>query len=121
MGDFPPFYPPYDERWVERVLEREELQITSTAVRGMATDSAYTDVSEGLKQLTCPLLLIRGGQEDSLFPPDQAEFLKTIVPNIEIIVLPESGHDIFGPEPGALVTELERFARKAAMQEQTEG
>ncbi|MGE3801502.1 MAG: alpha/beta fold hydrolase [Candidatus Kapaibacterium sp.] len=114
MGDFPPFYPPYDGSWAEHVLEREGLQITSTAVHGMAADPTYTDLSEELKGLTCPLLLIRGGKEDSLFPADQAEFLKTIVPNIEVSVLPESGHDIFGPEPGALTQELIRFVTRVS-------
>ena len=112
MGDFPPFYPPYGQKWVDRVLSREERHITATAVQGLADEATQTNLSDTLRQLEIPMLLIKGGEEDSLMPEEHVEQLKKIVPDVQIRILPDSGHDIFQPDPAPLVEEIERFVRE---------
>src|ERR1700733_14557684 len=39
VGDFAPFYPPYDEGWLQHVLQFPDISISDTALAGIVRDA----------------------------------------------------------------------------------
>jgi pimeloyl-ACP methyl ester carboxylesterase len=113
MGDFPPMYPPHDENWAESILANiDEIDMTEKAVRGIvACGEDYIELSDELAALTCPILLIRGGQDDAFFKEEHEPYIRDIVPTIQIAVLNESGHELLLPTPAPFVAALQNFVR----------
>lgn len=109
LGDFPPFFPPFDKSWADHVLKNPKVAISKTALYGLAKEGRYVDLSNDFKHIFCPILLIRGGQKDSAFPEKQVPAFKAIAPTCIVQTLPESGHDIFRPNPTQLVKTLTTF------------
>lgn len=116
MGDFPPFYPPYSEQWAEHVMSfGDGLDITRSAVFGIAKDAEYTDVSKELNELQCNVLAIRASGENTLLRQEDAEKLKEICPNCEVTVLEESGHELMNDNPKGLAAILKEYMYKISL------
>lgn len=116
MGDFPPFYPPYSEQWAERVMSLGEgLDITETAIIGIANDAEYADVSKELNKLQCKILAIRASDESTLLRPGDAEKLKEICPNCEVTVLEESGHELMSDNPKGLAAIFKEYMYRISL------
>lgn len=110
--DFPPFYPPYSSNWVAQVLEHlYETPMTEKALDGIATDAEYTDVVDKLNSLQCPILVLHGGQEDTLLQPEEVTMIQKLVPNTIAVLLPESGHDLLRPIPQPFAEQLLQFMK----------
>ncbi|MBK8474427.1 MAG: alpha/beta hydrolase [Sphingobacteriales bacterium] len=112
LGDFPPFFPPFDKSWADRVLQNPNIAISKAALYGLAKEGRYTDVSKDFAYISCPILLIRGGKKDSAFPGEQVPAFKKIAPNCQVQTLDESGHDIFRPEPEPLIDIILHFLNR---------
>ena len=54
----------------------------------------HFDISASLKSITCPTLLLYGG-EDRLTPPKYGSFLAEQLPNASLRVIPGAGHMVF--------------------------
>ncbi len=116
MGDFPPFYPPYGERWAQHVLSfGDELAITQKAIFGITNDAEYADVSKELNELQCKVLAIRASADNTLLKPEDAEKLKEICPNCEVMVLEESGHELMSDNPKGLAAILKEYMYKISL------
>lgn len=112
IGDFPPFFPPFDKSWADRVLQNPECNISKTALYGLAKDGKYIDISQDFEKITCDVLLIKGAKNTSAFPEAQLLPFKNIVKNLEVEILEESGHDLFSPSPDSLIEKVESFLIK---------
>ena len=109
IGDFPPFFPPFDKSWVSMVLKEQKRTISKTALLGLANEGKYLDVSDDFKNIFCDILLLKGGKKDSAFPTEQIPLLQKRVRSLEIEILADSGHDIFRPTPDKLVKSIVKF------------
>ncbi|MCR5859929.1 alpha/beta fold hydrolase [Mesorhizobium sp. J428] len=67
------------------------------------------DIRPELPKLSCPLLLIPGGN-DVLMPSDSAEVIRSLVPQAEVVVFEDVAHFIPFQAPERFVAELRRFA-----------
>ncbi len=107
VGDFPPFYPPYSNTWATQVLAfSEAIDITPTAVNGIAKDAQYTDVLDELNSLSCSIYAIRVSGENSLLRPEDAEKLKELCPQCTVLELEDSGHEMIHDNPKELARML---------------
>jgi len=109
MGDYPPFFPPFDSRWAESVRKHPDRAISEIAIDGLASEGEYTEAAGDFEQITAPVMLVRGGLEGSAFPKEAIPYMEKLVPTIRIKTLEESAHYIFEPNPEALITLIEDF------------
>jgi len=113
MGDFPPFYPPYNLEWAEHVNSfGDDIDISTKAVFGLANEAEYNDVSNELNILKCRILAIRASKDNTLLREEDADKLKEICPNCEVVLLNESGHELISDNPKGLSQVIEEFTSK---------
>jgi pimeloyl-ACP methyl ester carboxylesterase len=65
-------------------------------------------LADGLQRITCPALVVRGGESD-VFHDEDAERLAERLPHGRWVTVPRAGHTVQGDNPKDLVTELRRF------------
>jgi esterase len=71
---------------------------------------ARAALADGLARITCPTLVVRGGESD-VFHEDDAERLTARLPNGRRVTVPRAGHTVQGDNPKDLVAELRRFLK----------
>lgn len=98
MGDFAPFYPPFDKNWADWITGKKVQTISSTALNGIVADAKYIDVSENLTNLQFPLYLFAGNTQFSALRDNEKEALKKICPNITIVDI-NAGHELLFENP----------------------
>jgi len=110
IGDFPLKYPPYGEKWRQRVKEQMAfLPITDVALKGIVRDAEYTDVFDYLKAVSSNLMAITGDPEKSLLKPDDIARLEQMFPLIKIERLDGCSHEFLSDAPVRSVEVIERF------------
>src|SRR5439155_380644 len=62
----------------------------------------------GLARITCPTLVVRGGESD-VFHEEDGIRLAQRLPDGKFVTVPRAGHTVQGDNPKDLVTELRRF------------
>jgi esterase len=70
--------------------------------------AARAALADGLARITCPTLVVRGGESD-VFHEEDAERLVARLPNGRHVTIPRAGHTVQGDNPKDLVAELRRF------------
>ncbi len=105
LGDFPPFYPPLDKSWGSQVIRGNKLQITKTAVDGLVKDAKYIDLSDDINSLECFIVALKATDENAAIRTNDVEGLQRKCPNVQIIELEDTGHDMFLDNP-ELVSEV---------------
>lgn len=105
LGDFPPFYPPLDKSWGSQVIRGNKLQITKTAVEGLVKDAQYIDLSEDINSLDCFVVALKATDENAAIRTNDVEGLQRKCPNVQIVELEDTGHDMFVDNP-ELVSEV---------------
>ena len=68
-------------------------------------------LGDGLARITCPTLVVRGGDSD-VFHEEDAVRLAARLPDGRHVTVPNAGHTVQGDNPKDLVAELQRFRAK---------
>ncbi|MHA1264017.1 MAG: alpha/beta fold hydrolase [Candidatus Helarchaeota archaeon] len=71
-------------------------------------------LQDRIHEIKVPLLLI-GGNDDILTPPQYQKFTKSLVPHAELIILPEAGHASVLDNPEAFNEAVITFLKKHAL------
>ena len=69
-------------------------------------------LGDGLARVTCPTLIVRGGESD-VFHEEDGIRLAQRLPDGKFVTVPKAGHTVQGDNPKDLVAELRRFLTKA--------
>ena len=69
-------------------------------------------LADGLSRITCPTLIVRGGESD-VFAEEDGIKLAARLPDGKFVTVPKAGHTVQGDNPKDLVAELQRFLTKA--------
>jgi esterase len=85
----------YDRRRFQ-VLDQEEHRSERAAL------------ADGLARITCPTLVVRGGESD-VFHEEDGIRLAQRLPDGKFVTVPRAGHTVQGDNPKDLVAELRRF------------
>lgn len=111
MGDYPPFYPPLDQKWANQALKNlSDSALSEAAINGLVADCVeYKEVMPLLIEINCKTLLICGGQPDSMFPVKFVEKISEMLPQLKVNTLAQSGHWLFEPEPEPLINLITKF------------
>jgi pimeloyl-ACP methyl ester carboxylesterase len=83
------------------------------SARQMAAIYASGDRSEALRQLTIPTLVIHG-RDDTLLTPSGGERTAELIPNSQLLMLEDMGHDLPRPLWSTYVDAITSHARRAA-------
>lgn len=89
----------YDRRRFQ-VLDQDKHRAERAALAG------------GLSRITCPTLIVRGGESD-VFHEEDGIRLAQRLPDGKFVTVPKAGHTVQGDNPKDLVVELRRFLTKA--------
>ena len=65
-------------------------------------------LADGLQRITCPTLVVRGGESD-VFHEEDGVRLAQRLPDGKFVTVPRAGHTVQGDNPKDLVAELRRF------------
>jgi esterase len=91
--------------WKTDLRRREE--------RSRAVLSALGPLQARIAELSCPTLIVRGG-ESAIFTDDHAQRFATAIPNGRWIAIAGAGHSVQGDRPKALVEALRNFLAQVA-------
>jgi pimeloyl-ACP methyl ester carboxylesterase len=101
LCDYQARYPSIPESWIEGVLSRGYIsEERHHVVKGIQQDSKEVYLWDELKKITCPVLIIKGGTEQSLLKDDATEIYKNQLKNVEIVEFTDSGHELWIPDYG---------------------
>ncbi|MES2767232.1 MAG: alpha/beta hydrolase [Bacteroidota bacterium] len=109
LGDYPPWYPKFSEQWRDRVLAMTQHTMTKIAVEGVVRDAEMQVFIDELQEIQCPVLVIKGAQEDSLLPEDAVEVFTKNLTHCEVEVLKDCGHDLFEPTAESFKNAVMKF------------
>jgi esterase len=85
--------------------------------RAMADDRHGAErrrLADGLAEVICPTLVVRGGESD-VFHDEDAERLASNLPDGRWVKIPQAGHTVQGDNPRDLVAALRLFLDRAAI------
>jgi pimeloyl-ACP methyl ester carboxylesterase len=98
LGGYPAQYPAISADWIMQVMMKRAHEMPVPAALGVQHESVEIPLWERLIELTCPMLVLRGGKETSRLKPDAAEKYLQYAPNAQLIVFEESGHRLWQPD-----------------------
>jgi pimeloyl-ACP methyl ester carboxylesterase len=97
--DYPAKYPTIPESWVDTVLSKgyvkEERQ---HVVRAIQKESKEVELWEDLQRIKCPVLIIKGGTNNSLLKEWATEKYKNNLSNVNVVEFSDSGHELWIPD-----------------------
>lgn len=111
LCDYPAKYPRIPEQWIEsaqkfipenRYYVVEEIQKNSNEII----------LWEELKEINCPVLVIKGGTEKALLKNEDSEKYKNNCKNVEVKVFINSGHELWVPDYDKFIETIKDFLNK---------
>ncbi len=91
--------------------EQSRAAVAAGRAPGLVSDRKRLDMWEVLKRIECPVLVVRGTRSD-MFAAETADKVISANPMIRLVEI-ESGHDVAGDNPEALVAEVRSFIADA--------
>lgn len=109
--DYPAKYPLIQETWIEAVEELVE-EGRKHVVREIQKDSKEIVLWEELKEISCPVLVMKGGTEKAVLNKYKAEKYKNNLKNVELVEFSESGHELWSPDYNKFMRTIANFLKK---------
>lgn len=105
---------PEREQWKRQIIERHGEEQFEPMINGWV-NAARTiharggDISRGVaNQIQCPVLLLNGDREVGNTPKDVKE-LAALIPDSQLVFVPDCGHAIQVDQPAVLLNHMRRF------------
>jgi len=118
VGDYPARYPALPPGWTEDFLAStwRSLPVSERMMRhvaeGLQREAEEIALWEALPAITCPALILYGGQPGAgLALPDVERYL-TLLPDARVRRFPESGSCLWEPDYGQVVLAIGAFLRR---------
>jgi pimeloyl-ACP methyl ester carboxylesterase len=115
LADYPAHHTELDAGWLDRVMETSwrgrpvAERMKRRALAGIQRESSYLPLWEGLRGVSCPALILRGGSEGSLLPSAEADRYRRVMPDATVVVFEDAGHDLTEPDPDRFGTTIREF------------
>lgn len=109
LAGYPAQYPAISADWVMHVMMKRANEMPVPAALGVQHESEEIPLWERLAELTCPILVLRGGKETSRLKPEAAEKYLQYAPHAQLIVFEESGHRLWQPDFERFMKTLKTF------------
>lgn len=108
LGDYPPYYPAYSAQWGENLIQNRP-ELNAVLIKGLLNESKKEKFTDELAKCGFNILILKGESEDSLIPIEFAEKINAAMPNSTLQIIPNSGHEIFGENPGSCLEAVREF------------
>jgi pimeloyl-ACP methyl ester carboxylesterase len=79
------------------------------AIAGVQSESVEVSLWERLQELTCPVLLVRGGRAGTMVDDATEQRYRDYLPAIQVAMLTNAGHDLWSRDPDAFYQVLAPF------------
>jgi pimeloyl-ACP methyl ester carboxylesterase len=112
LGDHPARYPAIPPVWVDRVLAAAGDRVDPRVLRALQQESADIGLWEEAARLTCPVLVLRGGQPDALLSAVEADQYRRSIPHVRVITFEDAGHQLWQPDQDRYIDALRSFVRE---------
>lgn len=113
LCDYPAKFPYIPESWSERVLSRNYINKEKKhVVEGIQKESTTIDLYNELKLIGVPVLIIKGGTEDSLLSDIETERYKLNLQDVTVFELGDSGHELWEPNREKFLQVIKDFLHK---------
>lgn len=109
IGGYPAEYPTFTADWSLRVMMKYPDEMPMKAVLGIQYESKEVSLWERLSELTCPILVLRGGKSSSLLKEEAAERYKEYAPQTQVVVFEDSGHRLWRPDFERFINTIKDF------------
>ena len=109
LVDHPPRLRRPGAGWAARVRAARP-GLPEAALWGIQSEFGPFDAGPLLSRVRAPVLLLRGNPErGGLLDEGEAEAMRAALPNARVVAFPESGHEVWDPDPGAYLEALKGF------------
>ncbi len=112
IGDYPARYPVISPEWVERALTDFEGRVQPHTAHALRHESSEVLLWNDLSRITCPVLILSGGQPDALLTPETCAEYKRHLSNAEVVVFDDSGHMLWVPDYERFIKTIQAFLDK---------
>lgn len=114
LGDYPPGYPAYPPEWAERIFDNRP-EANKTLVQGLQKESKHELFLEELSELNIKLLILKGTKEDSLLSEKMTDKILTAIPDAELKMISNCGHELFVENPKKSMQVINDFISKVSL------
>jgi pimeloyl-ACP methyl ester carboxylesterase len=98
LGDYPARYPALPSDWVESVVAANPGRARHDLARALQRDSREVPLWDALPLIDVPVLVLRGAQPGALLTAEAADRYQQALRNVRVVVLEDSGHELWRPE-----------------------
>jgi len=118
VGDYPARHVGLRAEFAERQLRLEirgvpvAQRMPGHAVLGVVAESREVPLWDRLTELSCPVLVVRGGRRGAVVTDELAEQWRTSLPSVEMAAIAGAGHDLWSRDPDAYLAVLLPFLEK---------
>jgi pimeloyl-ACP methyl ester carboxylesterase len=109
IGDYPARYPQIPPEWVDSALLTLGQLASKSVAEAIQRESAEVELWEQLPAITCPALVLRGGQPGALLDASASERYRTLLPDVRVVTFPDSGHALWEPNYEQFVNAVKTF------------
>jgi pimeloyl-ACP methyl ester carboxylesterase len=89
-------------------------RMSEHAVRAVFAESREVPLWDRLTDLQCPVLVIRGGRKSAIVGEELAAQWQKWLPSVELVTLPDVGHDLWSRDPDAYLAVLLPFVDRVS-------
>jgi pimeloyl-ACP methyl ester carboxylesterase len=112
IGDYPARYPALTPAWAEKALSATPTRVAPHVIRGLQQESVEISLWNTLNRIQCPVMIICGGQSDSLLTAQQTQMYREHLSNAEILTFEESGHELWIPNYDRFIGAIKQFLER---------
>ncbi len=110
--DYPARHPKWPSGWADRWLTEPSIRESPDRIRGLRgleQESEEVVLWNDLAKILCPVLVIGGGRPDALLKSEHAEKYRQQLGKVEVVVFPDSGHNVSEPDYDRFVGKVKTF------------
>jgi pimeloyl-ACP methyl ester carboxylesterase len=108
LGDYPPGYPKFTAAWAENIRKNFE-GISENLVNGLLNESEKKYFLNELAEFKIKTLILKSGGGDSLLSIENAQKINSALPNSNLVILNNCGHEMFNDDPKEVFDEVKKF------------
>lgn len=116
LCDYPAKYPRIPEQWIESA-QKFVPENRHYVVEEIQKDSKEIILWEKLKDINCPVLVMKGGTEQALLKNEASVKYKSELKSVELIEFNNSGHELWVPDYDKFILTIKEFLNKIDAQD----
>ncbi len=118
LGDYPAHHPAMSPEWIAHFLESTcrgipvSERLMPHVAEGLQREAEDIPLWDYLPGITCPVLILRGGQPGSRLSVEATERYLELLPDARVVRLEDSGHALWEPDYGLYVVTIGGFLER---------